>query len=70
MDVDESKSLQDTSKLCQYDADDLRRQEVGDGLDVDEQLARVEAADDWDPGHADGDQDQHEGTTNDQEFVV
>ena len=56
--------------FSQYDADDLRRQEVGDGLDVDEQLARVEAADDWDPGHADGDQDQHEGTTNNQELVV
>ena len=45
-------------------------EEVRDGLDVDEELAGVEAADDGDPGDADPDENEDEGASNDQELIV
>ena len=48
----------------------MGREEVGDGLDVDEELAGVEAADDRDPGDADPNENQDKGTADDQELIV
>ena len=39
-------------------------------MDVDKELAGIEAADDGDPGHADHDKNQDEGTSDDQQLVV
>ena len=52
------------------DGGDGGTQEVGDGLDVVEELGLLEAGDDGHPGDADQKQEQDEETTDEQEFPV
>ena len=52
------------------DSGDGGTEEVGDGLDVVEELRLLEAGDDGNPGDADQKQEQDEETTDEQKFPV